>query len=399
MRTLDTLNFSLKAITSHRLRSFLTTLGIAIGIASVILLTSIGTGVQEFIVAEFTQFGTNLIGIVPGKTTTMGISGAVISNVRPLSLEDAQALRALPGVKATVPVVQGNGAIEAGRRQRRTTILGVGPFAPQVWQFMVASGNFLPPDDPRTSRPFVVLGSKVRQELFGSGNPLGEIVRIGGFRFRVIGVMESKGQILGFDLDDAVYIPAARALELFNRESLMEIDILYEENNSAASIAALAKKLLINRHGSEDFTITTQDQMLEVLGNVLDKLTLAVAALGAISLLVGAVGIMTIMTIAVHDRTGEIGLLRALGATRGQVLRLFLREAVFLSMAGGVAGLIIGWGGAGLIHLLVPALPTQTNTLYISLSLAISLLIGLLAGILPARQAAGLDPQEALRAE
>jgi putative ABC transport system permease protein len=161
----------------------------------------------------------------------------------------------------------------------------------------------------------------------------------------------------------------------------------------------LAKKLLINRHGSEDFTITTQDQMLEVLGNVLDKLTLAVAALGAISLLVGAVGIMTIMTIAVHDRTGEIGLLRALGATRGQVLRLFLREAVFLSMAGGVAGLIIGWGGAGLIHLLVPALPTQTNTLYISLSLAISLLIGLLAGILPARQAAGLDPQEALRAE
>ncbi|MFH1216687.1 MAG: ABC transporter permease [Pseudomonadota bacterium] len=399
MRTTDTLKFSSKAVTSHRLRSFLTTLGIAIGIGSVILLTSIGEGVQQFIVAEFTQFGTNLIGIVPGRTTTMGMSGAVISNVRPLSLDDEQAMKTIPQVTATVPVVQGNGEIESRRKQRRTTILGVGHHAPEVWQFNVASGNFLPPDDPHSARAFVVLGSKVRSELFGASNPLGEVVRIGGFRYRVIGVMESKGQILGFDLDDAVYIPAARALELFNRNSLMEIDVLYDDNASVVKITDRVKKILIDRHGSEDFTITTQDQMLDVLGNVLDKLTLAVAALGGISLLVGGVGIMTIMTIAVHDRTGEIGLLRALGATRSQVLRLFLMEAVFLSLVGGMAGLVLGGGGARILHLVIPALPTKTSLLYIVLSMAMSFFIGLLAGVLPARQAANMDPQEALRAE
>lgn len=399
MRSSDILKFSAKAIAGHRLRSFLTTLGIAIGIGSVILLTSIGEGVQQFMVKEFTQFGTNLVAIVPGRTTTMGMSGAVVSNVRPLSLEDERALQNIPQITATVPVVQGNGEVEARRKQRRTTILGVGPFAPLVWQFNVAAGTFLPPDDPRAARAFVVLGSKVKAELFGQANPLGQIVRIGGFRYRVTGVMESKGQILGFDLDDAVYIPAARALELFNRNSLMEIDVLYDNDASAAKIAERVKKTIIDRHGSEDFTITTQDQMLDVLGDVLDKLTLAVAALGGISLLVGGVGIMTIMTIAVRDRTGEIGLLRALGATRSQVLRLFLMEAVFLSAAGGTAGLVLGGGGARLLHFAVPALPTQISLLYVVLSMTLAVAIGLLAGVLPAFQAADMDPQEALRAE
>ncbi|MFZ5765469.1 MAG: ABC transporter permease [Thermodesulfobacteriota bacterium] len=399
MRATDSLKYSWQSITANRLRSLLTTLGIAIGIGSVILLTSIGEGVQRFVVAEFTQFGTNLIAIVPGRTTTMGMSGAVISNVRPLSLDDEQALSRLPGVTATVPVVQGNGEIESGRRQRRTTILGVGPRAPEVWQFAVATGTFLPPDDPRAARAFAVLGSKVRDELFGTANPLGAIVRIGGFRYRVTGVMEAKGQILGFDLDDAVYIPATRALELFNRTSLMEIDILYRAEVEATTIAERLKKMLIERHGSEDFTITTQDQMLDVLGDVLDKLTFAVAALGGISLLVGGVGIMTIMTIAVQERTGEIGLLRALGAPRGQVLRIFLLEAVLLSSVGGTAGLAGGVGGARLLHSILPALPTQTNLLAVVLSFVLSVGIGLLAGIIPAVQAAGLDPQEALRAD
>ncbi len=399
MKLYDSLQFSLKALISHRLRSLLTTLGICIGITSVILLTSIGEGVQQYIVSEFTQFGTNLIIIVPGKTTTMGMSGAVISNVRPLTLEDELAIKKLSHVEATVPIVQGNGAVEFGRRQRRTMILGVGPYAPDVWQFKVSIGSFLPRDDPRAARTHVVLGSKVREELFGPQNPLGAIVRIGGFRFRVTGVMESKGQILGFDLDDAVYIPAAKSLEIFNRESLMEIDVLYSSSTSSQVLAGRIKKLLIERHGHEDFTITTQDQMLEVLDDVLNKLTLAVGALGGISLLVGGVGILTIMTITVHDRTSEIGLLRALGATRRQILHLFLEEATVLSIIGGVAGLVVGWGGARLITFFLPALPTKTSIFYVTLSLVLSAFIGLAAGIIPASQAAKLDPQEALRAE
>ncbi|MCK5227937.1 MAG: FtsX-like permease family protein, partial [Desulfobulbaceae bacterium] len=246
---------------------------------------------------------------------------------------------------------------------------------------------------------YVVLGSKVRSELFGITNPLGEVVRIGSFRFRVIGVMESKGQILGFDLDDAVYIPAAKSLEMFNRESLMEIDVLYSATASAEAMSERVRQLLIDRHGHEDFTITTQEKMLGVLGDVLDKLTLAVGALGGISLLVGGVGVLTIMTISVRDRTSEIGLLRALGATRSQILHLFLKEAVFLSVAGGAAGLIIGWTVSRLIHQLVPALPTRTSMLYVVLSLVVSGVIGLAAGVIPARQAADMDPQEALRAE
>ncbi|RJQ68532.1 MAG: ABC transporter permease [Desulfobacteraceae bacterium] len=395
----DTIRLSLQAVLSHGLRSFLTALGIAVGIAAVVLLTSLGEGIHRYVLAEFTQFGTNLIGITPGKTTTVGISGGVISNVRPLSLGDALALEALPPVIATVPVVQGNAAVEFEQRSRRTYIFGVGPEAPRVWQVRVALGRFLPQDDPRTARAFAVLGSKVKAELFGSANPLGRRVRIGSEHYRIVGVMESKGQLLGFDLDDAVYIPAGRALSLFNRESLMEIDLLYSAGSSSEEVARRAKQLLIARHGSEDFTIITQDQMLDVLGSVLNILTLAVGALGGISLLVGGVGILTIMTIAVNERTAEIGLLRAVGADRRQILVLFIGEAVVLAGLGGLAGLIMGTGGAWILGQAVPALPTHTPWSFVLLAELLAALIGLLAGVLPARHAALLDPIEALRAE
>ncbi|MEE4166916.1 MAG: ABC transporter permease [Desulfocapsaceae bacterium] len=395
----DIFRISFSSLLDQRLRSFLTLLGIAVGIAAVVLLTSIGEGVHRFTLAEFTQFGTNLIGISPGRTTTAGMSGALINTIRPLTIADEEALRHIPGVIDTVSVIQGNAAVEYEKRSRRTNILGVGPSGSRVWQINVAMGRFLPEDDSRTARSFVVLGSKVYRELFGSSSPLGKLVRIGGERFRVIGVMESKGQMLGFDLDDAVYIPTSRAMSLFNLESLMEIDVLYREGLQSKTIAAQLKKLLISRHGSEDFTITTQDEMLKVLGSVLDILTLAVGGLGAISLLVGGVGIITIMTIAVNERTPEVGLLRALGADRRHILLLFLGEAVVLAGLGGFAGLITGAGSAWLLGEFVPALPTHTPWQYALYAEILAAVIGLLAGVLPARHAANLDPVEALRAE
>jgi len=395
----DLTRLALQAVVQQRLRSFLTALGIAVGIAAVVLLTSLGEGVHRFVLSEFTQFGTNLIGITPGRTSTMGLSGAVVSNVRPLSLADAEALARLPRVVASVPVVQGNAAVEFAGRSRRSYIFGVGPQVPTVWRMRVAQGRFLPDDDPRAARAFVVLGSKVRRELFGSANPLGRRLRIGGERYRVVGVMEAKGQLLGFDLDDAVYIPAARAMALFDRQSLMEIDLLYAAGSPSADVARRARELLTARHGSEDFTVITQDQMLDVLGSVLDILTIAVGALGGISLLVGGVGILTIMTIAVRERTAEIGLLRAIGAGRRQILGLFIGEAVLLAALGGLAGLVLGAGGAWLLGRLVPALPTHTPWAYVVMAELLAAVIGLLAGVLPARHAAGLDPIEALRAE
>jgi putative ABC transport system permease protein len=394
----DFVRFTLHSLRAHRGRSLLTGLGIGVGIAAVVLLTSIGEGLQRYVLGEFTQFGTNLIGVTPGKTTTHGMSGAMISNVRPLSLEDAAAMARLPGAQAVVPVLQGNAAVEAGTRSRRTMVLGVGARVPEVWRMQVATGRFLPDDEPRSARAFAVLGDKTAAELFPQTSPLGQRVRVGSESYRVVGVMAHKGQFLGFDLDDAVYLPVARALAMFNRDSLMEIDLLYRAGSSK-SMAERIRALLKRRHGEEDFTITTQDQMLDVLGNILGVLTAAVGALGGISLLVGGVGILTIMTIAVQERRTEIGLLRALGAPRRQVLALFMGEAVVLSALGGAAGLAVGSGGAWLLGALLPNLPTHTPWSYALAALALSALIGLVAGVYPALRASRLDPVESLRDE
>ncbi len=400
IRVSDSIHLAWRAITAHRLRSFLTLLGIAVGIAAVILLTSIGEGIHRFVLSEFTQFGTNLINVAPGKVKTSGPNPTGIpSSVRPLTLDDARALGRLPHVKGITAVVWGNTEIKANGRLRRSIVYGESADMPNVYRMKVSSGQFLPADETESARAFVVLGAKLKTELFGAESALGARISIGNFQFRVIGVMEPKGQFLGIDLDDSAYIPTARALELFNRDGLMTIDLSYEEGIPASRISALVTATLKSRHGREDFTITTQEDMLRTLSNILDVLTMAVGALGSISLLVGGVGIVTIMTIAVTERTSEIGLLVALGAPRRTILGLFLGEAVALSAIGGLVGLALGIGLAQLIHLFVPALPVHTPVAFVVIAELIAMGIGLLAGVLPARRAARLDPVEALRAE
>lgn len=399
MYTLDLIKFTFGAIIAHRLRSMLTILGIMVGIGSVVLLTSIGEGVRIFVLSEFTQFGTNLVAVVPGKTTTMGISGASISTVRPLSLDDAEALKRLENVIAVVPIIQGNASVEYESRKRRTMVLGVGPNVPEVWKMPVGSGRFLPDDGFTSSRSYAVLGSTMYEELFGNINPLGKRIRVGGDRYRVIGVMASKGQMLGFDLDDTIYIPVDKTTEMFDREGVMEIDILYEAGNSSKRMEKNVTRTLIARHGHEDFTVITQDKMLEVLDTILNVLTLGVAAIGSISLIVGAVGIVTIMTIAVTERTAEIGLLRALGARQTHILWLFLGEAVVLSGIGGLFGITATVMVIYITKLFLPDFPLEVAWQYIGLSLGLAGIIGVIAGITPAMRAAGMHPLEALRTE
>ena len=399
MRLRDFFYLTSSSLITHRLRSFLTTLGIAVGIAAVVLLTSIGEGVHQFVLSEFSQFGTNIVGINPGKATTSGVSMGVFGTERPLTIEDAEALKRLPYAKAVVPFVQGNAEVEAGNRSRRTTIYGAGSQMPEAFKMAVKSGRFLPDDDPTAPRAFAVLGSKLKHELFSDQNPLGQRITVGGHRFRIIGVMESKGSVLGFDMDDTIYIPASRAMSLFNRDTLHEIDVLYDDNTSVETVVKGIKQILEARHGKDDVTITTQQQMLDVLGSILNVLTFSVAAIGGISLLVGAIGIVTIMTISVNERISEIGLIRALGAKRSQVLSLFLGEAIVLAGVGGLAGLGLGIGIAQLLHMSLPALPVHTPWNFVILAEVIAISIGLIAGVLPARHAARLDPVEALRAE
>jgi putative ABC transport system permease protein len=399
MTLLDTLRYARTALTAHPLRTLLSMSGIGIGITAVILLTAIGDGIHRFVLAEFTQFGTNIISVTPGTAQTMGGSIGVFGTVRPLTIDDAEALRRVPHATASVPVVQGNAEVEGNGRKRRVTVYGTGHEFADAFRFEVASGSYLPPDDPRAPRSFAVLGSKMAQEIFGDANALGASVRVGSERYRVVGVMKPKGTMIGFDLDDTVYIPAGRALELFDRDSLFEVDVLYEESAPVAEVVEGIRRLMLDRHGDEDITITTQQQMLDTLGSVLGVLSFAVAALGSISLLVGAVGIFTIMTIAVRERTSEVGLLRALGAERDQVLSCFLIEAVALSLLGGLAGLAFGAGVAWVVGETVRQLPVSFSPLFMGLALGLSVVIGLVAGILPALNAARLDPVEALRAE
>jgi putative ABC transport system permease protein len=395
----DFFALALRAIAAQRLRSFLTLLGIAVGIAAVILLTSIGEGIHRYVLAEFTQFGTNVVGVHPGRTKTGGGTIGFPSSARPLSLEDAEALKRVPNVVAVTPSVFGNAEVSGNGRVRRVTVYGVGPGLLVVFRAKVRSGQFLPEEEAGAARAQVVLGPKLKNELFGAENALGARVRIGGLQFRVIGIMEAKGQFLGIDLDDTAYVPAARAMELFNREGLNEISIAAAEDVPAASVVASIKEVIKARHGRDDVTIISQEEMLATLGGILDVLTMAVGALGGISLLVGGVGIVTIMTIAVTERTNEIGLLVALGARRQTILGLFLGEAVALAAIGGLVGLLLGIGLAQLIGLFVPALPVHTPLSFVLLAEALAAAIGLAAGVLPARRAALLDPVEALRTE
>ena len=399
METRDFFQLVIRSLLSHRMRGGLTALGIGIGIAAVVLLTSLGSGIEKFMVSEFSQFGTTIIAINPGRTITTGGPAAMYGSTRPLTLQDARALERVPNVTGVVPFVMGNAEIEAGTRRRRSAVHGVGADFHTVFSMNIQIGQTLPKSDGDGARPVAVLGSKLRAELFPDGPVLGQRVRVASEAYRIVGVMESKGQMLGFDFDDGIYIPTARALSLFDQEGLMEIDLFYKEGASGAEVADAAKRILIARHGQEDFTVTSQEDMLKVLDRIMGVLTSAVAALGGISLFVGAVGILTIMTIAVRERQGEVGLLRALGAGTQQVLLLFLAEAVVLSALGGFAGLLVGIGGAWMIHWLYPIVPVDTPWGYVIAAELLSVVIGLVCGVLPAFRAAALDPVVALRAE
>ncbi|GJL74932.1 ABC transporter permease [Nitrosomonas sp.] len=399
MKSIDTLHFAFRSLTAHRLRTVLSASGIAIGIAAVILLTAIGDGVQRFVLSEFTQFGTNIITIKPGKITTHGGSLGAIGSARLLTIDDALALKNSRYVEYTNASVVGNAEIRANGLSRRVTLYGQGPDFSRAFNMQVAIGRFLPDDDPRSPRAYVVLGSKVHAELFGNTSPLGEILQVGGSRFRVIGVMASKGHVLGFDLDDTVFIPTTRALEVFNREGVMEINVSYKPGAPLDAVVDDIESILVARHGREDFTVTPQQQMLSTLSTVLNVLKFAVAALGSISLLVGAVGMVTLMHIAVAERVAEIGLLTALGTTRARIRILFLIESMALSTLGGLAGLMLGTGIAWLLKIFVANLPVNIPWDYVLGALVLSIFIGLIAGVLPAMRAAGLNPVDALRTE
>ena len=399
MKFQDLFIFSSYSVVSQKMRSFLTSLGIAIGVVCVIFLTGLGQGLQTFIISQFTQFGSNIISISPGKTETMGMPLGIFGTVKPLTFEDAEALERLPVIDVAVPVSGGSGEIEYGERMRRSMVVGTGADYDVIVDAKDMLGEDLPHDNPKSPRSLAVLGPKMRDELFGDVNPLGELVRVNSERFRVIGVLPPKGDFLGFDLDDAIYIPMAKFQSMFNVNNFQEIDVVHYERYATEEAVASIKRLIIDRHGSEDVTIHTQANMLETLEDIMKWLKFTVAAFGGISLLVGGVGIFTIMTVAVNERTSEIGVLRAVGASRKKIRDVFLLESIFLAILGALLGLSIGFAAVYVALIFYPDMPIAIAWDYIVYAVLISLAIGLIAGFLPARSAAQLDPVEALRTD
>ena len=399
MKFQDLFIFSSYSVVSQKMRSFLTSLGIAIGVVCVIFLTGLGQGLQTFIISQFTQFGSNIISISPGKTETMGMPLGIFGTVKPLTFEDAEALERLPVIDVAVPVSGGSGEIEYGERMRRSMVVGTGADYDVIVDAKDMLGEYLPHDNPKSPRSLAVLGPKMRDELFGDANPLGELVRVNSERFRVIGVLPPKGDFLGIDLDDAIYIPMAKFQSMFNVNNFQEIDVVHYERYATEEAVASIKRLIIDRHGSEDVTIHTQANMLETLEDIMKWLKFTVAAFGGISLLVGGVGIFTIMTVAVNERTSEIGVLRAVGASRKKIRDVFLLESIFLAILGALLGLSIGFATVYVALIFYPDMPIAIAWDYIVYAVFISLAIGLIAGFLPARAAAQLDPVEALRTD
>ncbi|MDR3213823.1 MAG: ABC transporter permease [Azoarcus sp.] len=398
MRWRDLFHFALHTLAAYRLRSFLTMLGIAVGIAAVILLTSIGEGLHGYMLSEFSRFGSNIIKIMPGRQDARGGMPTLPSTARDLTMDDAAVLARLPFVNYVNPIVEGNAEIRANGRVRRTTVMGVGTKMHQMYSVSIVVGRFLTEAESRDARPMVTLGATLKNELFGDANAIGARIEIGGERYRVIGVLEPKGRLLGVDIDDVAYIATMRAMGLYNRNSMDHIKVSYEIGADVTHVLTLIRQSLAARHGSEDFTLTTQEEMVSSLVNILRIVTSVIAALGGISLAVGAVGIATIMTIAVTERTAEIGLLVALGARRRTILGLFLTEAVALSALGGLLGLTVGAGLAWLLGLFV-ALPISTPWTFAFAAEAGAILIGLLSGVLPARRAARANVIDALHTE
>lgn len=397
MSTADLLRFAAGALTGHHLRSALSLLGVAIGVAAVVVLTGLGEGAQRYVTSQFADLGTNLLIVLPGRVETSGTVPGVGGVPNDLTLADARALaRSVAGVEKVAPISMGTETVSHRERQRQVAVLGSTSELLEVRRLKLARGQFLPPGEMDRGDAVAVLASKAARELFPGEDPLGGVVRVGDARLRVVGVLAPRGVQLGVDMDDAVILPAATAMRIFNRRSLFRIMVQVRAHAELEQARAAVVRVLSERHGEEDVTCITQEAMLATFGRILTALTLAVAAIAAISLAVAGLGIMNVMLVTVSERTQEVGLLKALGAGRRQVLAVFLAEALLLAAAGGLLGLTLGAIATAGLTGLYPALDARPPAWAVGAALGVALVVGGVFGVLPARRAMRLDPVAAL---
>jgi putative ABC transport system permease protein len=403
MDIVESVKMASKTLLSNKLRSSLTMLGIIIGNASVIAMVGIGQGAQKFVAGQFESLGTNVLFVVPGnrdaQRTTMNLPKTLV-------LEDAQAIATqVPTVAKVAPQLHSRDLVTYRNKNTYSLIVGTTPEYTSVRNFDAEKGRFLNNLDLKRNNQVVTLGSDLAYRLFGNQNPVGKQIRIKNVSFSVIGVMESKGSVLGTNYDDSAYLPVSTmASRIIGKNSPYGVNLTFisisAKNDASVEAAQFQiRNLLRLRHKitrEDDFSVQSQKDVLEIAGSVTGALTVMLAAIAGISLFVGGIGVMNIMLVSVTERTQEIGLRKALGATQQDILIQFLIEAVILSSVGGLVGTALGVGGVLLIGALTP-FEAGVSAVAIALAVGVSGGIGVIFGVVPARRAAQLDPIVALR--
>ena len=399
MNLTESINMSVKTLTANKLRSTLTMLGIIIGNASVIAIVAIGQGAQRFTQQKLEAFGPNQLTIYAGTFDDQGLTNEAAE----LVLTDVEAITAQsPAVREVAPQIEASLRLSHQSRSKQTHVTGTTPGILYVRNLQIRQGRFFGRLDQQQSAQVVILGPAIAQTLFGRDNPLGQFVQMNNYSFQVIGVTQPKGALFGINYDEAAYVPITTMVDqLSGRRSPngIPIDFLEISAQDQASIRAAAfqiTNILTRRHGQQDFTVFANKSFQDLITQVTGALSLLLAAIAGISLLVGGIGVMNIMLVSVTERTHEIGLRKAIGATQKAILTQFLIEAVILSVTGGLIGTGIGVGGAAIVAVLTPLQPGVSASA-IALATGVSGSIGLIFGVIPARQAAQLDPIIALR--
>lgn len=394
MKISDIIRFAFRASTGYPTRTLLMLLAMAIGVGSVVILSTLGEGARRYVVGQFSSLGTNLLIILPGRSETVGGPPPLLGvTPRDLTLDDAMSLLRTSMVRYVAPLAVGAAPVSWGVREREVTILGSTPHLYQVRQLTMAQGRFLPEGDPTRAASVCVLGYKIKQELFGNAQALGEAVRIGDRRFRVIGVLAQKGQSVGMDMGDVVIVPVASAQALFNSSSLFRVMIEATDRDLIPRVKETVLRIIRERHdGEDDITIISQDAVLATFDRIFTALTLTVAGIAAISLAVAGILIMNVMLIAVSQRRAEVGLLKAIGAPEGQIMTLFLAESAILSLVGAAFGLVLAMAGNWAISRVFPDFPLAVPLWSLWAAVGVAVVTGLVFGVLPARRAARLDP-------
>ncbi|MCE5191591.1 MAG: ABC transporter permease [Actinomycetia bacterium] len=397
MNFAESFRIALRALGANKARSVLTMLGVVIGVAAVILLVGIGTGVQNEITGQIEGLGSNLLFVVPGQFEG-GMSANAAPPSRRFTLDDADLLaRRVPGVDVVVPVIQSGSIVKRGNRSVRVVVAAANESGGEVFSGTLAGGRSYRKSEVQAGARVVVIGSNVRDTLFPGQDPVGKLVTLEGQRFTVVGYYESLGGGLGGDQDSQVYIPITTAQRIFNLNYINTIVVKASDPSRIEVVKADIRRVLIPRYG-EEFTVFTQEQTLGLLSDLLNTLTYMLAGIAGISLLVGGIGIMNIMLVSVSERTREIGIRKAVGARTYDILSQFVIEAVGLSVLGGIIGIIIGWGGAALMSKLTPV-PTNVTPWAVAVAFFFAAGVGVFFGVYPAWKASQLDPIVALRYE